>query len=217
MDTRQRNLILLGVLGIIALGVAFYFLFLGPLLTNLEEQVQAREDRQAQLQQLEAEVAQLEEVRRNSPELQRQLLELSKRIPSQPEVDTLTFQIEEIAEAAEVTQTEVVRGDPEPPEGGGDFTVQPITMSFEGTYEELQDFLTRADALVRLVTINEVNYEIAEEGTTAAPEIEQLLLVQIEAEVYYQPTGVSDGTAPVAPGAPESTTGSAPAEATDGG
>ena len=217
MDTRQRNLILLGVLGIVVLCVAFYFLFLGPLLANLEEQAQAREDRQAQLQQLEAEVAQLEEVRRNSPELQRQLLELNKRIPTQPEFETLVVQVQEIANAAEVTQTEVVRGDPQPPEGGGDFTVQPITMSFEGTYEELQDFLTRADSLARLMAVNEVNYEISEEGTTAAPEIEQNLSVQIEAEVYYQPTGVSDGTAPVAPGAPESTTGSAPPEATAGG
>lgn len=212
MENRQRNIIILGVLALIVLGVGFYLLFLGPLLTNLDEQAQLRDQRQAELQQLEAEVAQLEEVRRNSPELQRQLLELNKRIPAQPEFETLVVQIEEIASAAEVTQTEVVRGDPQPPEGGGDFTVQPITMSFEGTYEELQDFLTRADSLARLMAINDVNYEISEEGTTAAPEIEQNLLVQIEAEVYYQPTDVSDGTAPVAPGAPETTT-----ETTTGG
>lgn len=212
METRQRNMIILGVLVLIALGVAFYLLFLGPLLTNLDQQAQTRDQRQAELQQLEAEVAQLEEVRRNSPELQRQLLELNKRIPAQPEFETLVVQIEEIASAAEVTQTEVVRGDPQPPEGGGDFTVQPITMTFEGTYEELQDFLTRADSLARLMAVNEVNYEISEEGTTAAPEIEQNLLVQIEAEVYYQPTDVPDGTAPVAPGAPETTT-----ETTTGG
>jgi len=212
MDTRQRNLLVLGVLGLVALAVGFYLLLLGPLLENLDQQAEAREERRARLQGLEEDVARLEEVRRNSPELQRQLLELNKRIPTQPEFDTLVVQIEDIAEAAEVTQTQVVRGDPAPPEGGGDFTVQPITMSFEGTYEELQDFLTRADALVRLITVNEVNYEISEEGTTAEPEIEQNLLVEIEAEVYYQPTGVPDGTAPVAPSAPETTTAAPEAE-----
>lgn len=212
MDPRRRNLILLGVLGFVALAVGFYLLLLGPLLENLDQQAQAREERQAMLQELEAEVARLEEVRRNSPELQRQLLELNKRIPTQPELETLVVQIEEIAEAAEVTQTQVVRGDPAPPEGGGDFTVQPITMSFEGTYEELQDFLTRADDLARLMAVNEVNYEISEEGTTAAPDIEQNLLVEIEAEVYYQPTGVPEGTAPVAPAAPETTTAAPEAE-----
>ena len=218
MDRRQRNVLVLGVVGLLALAAGFYVLLLGPLLENLDQQAEAREEREARLQELQAEVAQLEEVRRNSPELQRQLLELNKRIPTQPEFETLVVQIEEIAEAAEVSQTEVVRGDPAPPEGGGDFTVQPITMSFEGTYEELQDFLRRAGDLARLMAVNEVTYEVSEEGTTAAPEIEQNLLVRIEAEVYYQPTGVPDGTAPVAPAPPETTTGTSPrvGEATEG-
>ena len=206
MDARLRNLLVLGAVVLVVLAVGFYLLLLGPLLENLDQQAEAREERRATLQDLEEDVARLEEVQRNSPELQRQLLELNKRIPDQPEFDTLVVQIADIAEASEVTQTEVVRGDPVPPEGGGDFTVQPITMSFEGTFEELQVFLTRVDDLVRLVTVNEVRYEISEEGTTAAPDIEQNLLVEIEAEVYYQPAGVPSGTAPVAPDAPETTT-----------
>jgi type IV pilus assembly protein PilO len=210
----SRNVILLGVLGLVVLVVAFYFLLLGPLLENLDQQADARDQRQATLAELQAEVARLEEVRRNSPELQRQLLELNKRIPTQPEVETLVVQIEDIAETAGVTQTQIVRGDPGPPEGGGDFTVQPITMSFEGTYEELLEFLRLADDLVRLMAVNNVAYQVAEEGTTAAPDVEQNLVVEIDAEVYYQPTDVPEGTAPVAPAAPETspeTTTAAPA------
>ncbi len=210
----SRNVILLGVLGLVVLVVAFYFLLLGPLLENLDQQADARDQRQATLAELQAEVARLEEVRRNSPELQRQLLELNKRIPTQPEVETLVVQIEDIAETAGVTQTQIVRGDPGPPEGGGDFTVQPITMSFEGTYEELLEFLRLADDLVRLMAVNNVAYQVAEEGTTAAPDVEQNRVVEIDAEVYYQPTDVPEGTAPVAPAAPETspeTTTAAPA------
>jgi type IV pilus assembly protein PilO len=207
MENRNRNVILLGALGLVLILVGFYFLLLGPLLGRLDEQAAARDERQATLAELQAEVARLEEVRRNSPELQRQLLELNKRIPDQPEVETLIVQIEGIAETAGVTQTEVVRGDPEPPEGGGAFTVQPITMSFEGTYEELLEFLLLADDLVRLMAVNGVAYEVAEEGTTAAPDVEQNLAVEIEAEVYFQPSGVPEGTAPVAPAPTESTAG----------
>jgi type IV pilus assembly protein PilO len=210
----SRNVILLGALGLVLLVVAFYFLLLGPLLENLGQQADARDERQATLAELQAEVARLEEVRQNSPELQRQLLELNKRIPTQPEVETLVVQVEDIAQAAGVTQTQIVRGDPVPPEGGGDFTVQPITMSFEGTYEELLEFLRLADDLVRLMTVNNVAYEVAEEGTTAAPDVEQNLTVEIDAEVYYQPTDVPEGTAPAAPAAPETspeTTTAAPA------
>jgi Tfp pilus assembly protein PilO len=87
-------------------------------------------------------------------------------------------------------------------------------MSFEGTYEELLEFLRLADDLVRLMTVNNVAYEVAEEGTTAAPDVEQSLTVEIDAEVYYQPTDVPEGTAPAAPAAPETspeTTTAAPA------
>jgi len=210
----SRNVILLGALGLVVLVVAFYFLLLGRLLENLDQQAEARDQRQATLVELQAEVARLEEVRRNSPELQRQLLELNKRIPTQPEVETLVVQIEDIAQTAGVTQTQILRGDPVPPEGGGDFTVQPITMSFEGTYEELLEFLRLANDLVRLMAVNNVAYEVAEEGTTAAPDVEQNLVVEIDAEVYYQPTDVPEGTVPVAPPSPETgseTTTAAPA------
>lgn len=206
MSRNDRNLLILGSLAIVLLIVGFYFLLLGPLLGRLEEADRQREEKEAQLAQLEQEVAELEEVRRNSPEIERQLLELSKRIPTQPEIPTLTVQIEEIAQEAGVTQLSLIPGTPAPPPGGGDYTVQPITMSFEGTYEELQEFLRLTLNLARLTTVNGVTYEALEEGTTAQPEIEQLLQVELEAEVYFQPTEVPSGAAPTAPTPPETAT-----------
>jgi type IV pilus assembly protein PilO len=208
LSRNDRNMLILGSLGIVLVVVAFYFLLLSPLLARLDEQAQAREAKQAQLAQLQQEVNELEEVRRNSPEIERQLLELNKRIPTQPEIPTLVVQIEEIADAAGVTQVSIQPGSPGPPPGGGDFSVQPITMSFEGTYDQLQDFLLRTRNLARLVTVNSVTYEEAAEATTAEPTIEQMLQVEIEADVYFQPTGVTSG---------ESTTLVQPAEATTGG
>jgi type IV pilus assembly protein PilO len=118
-------------------------------------------------------------------------------------------QIEEIAKAAGVTQLAIEPGTPGPPPGGGDFSVVPITMSFEGTYEQLQDFLLRTRNLARLVTVNGVNYEEVEgtTGATVQEGIEKPLQVEIEAEVYFQPEGVPAGAAPAAPVPPETTTG----------
>jgi type IV pilus assembly protein PilO len=206
VSRNDRNIIILGSLVIVLLIVGFYFLLLSPLLNRLDEADQQRDDKESQLAQLQQEVAKLEEVRRNSPEIERLLLELSKRIPTQPEIPTLTVQIEEIAQDSGVTQVSLIPGTPAPPTGGGDFTVQPITMSFEGTYEELQEFLALTRDLARLVTVNDITYEALEEGTITQPEIEQLLQVEIEVEVYFQPTGVSSGVAPTAPAATETTT-----------
>jgi type IV pilus assembly protein PilO len=232
MSRDARNVLLLGILAAVLLVVGFYFLLLGPLLSRLNEADQQRDTQEAQLAQVQQEVAELEEVRRNSPEIERQLLELSKRIPTQPEIPTLVVQMEEIARSSNVSQLSITPGTPGPPPGGGDFSVVPVTLTFRGTYDEMQDFLLQTRNLVRLVTVTNLSYcrlpqpldtehscpvEEAEEGavgegTVVDPTIEADLLVEIEAEIYYQPTDVPDGTAPVAPAAPETTTAAPEAE-----
>ena len=230
MSRRERNILLIGFLLIVLLAVGYYFLFLGPLLNNLDERAQERDDKEAQLANLQQQVAELEAVRQNAPEIERQLLELSKRIPTQPEIPTLVVQIEEIADAAGVTQLSIEPGDVEPPPGGGDFSVMPVTMNFTGTYEEMQDFLLRTRNLARLVTVRSVTYCRAERlgageaagcpeaaaaptgETTTVDEIESELQVEIEAEVYFQPSDVPAGTAPTAPALPETTTQTPPEE-----
>jgi type IV pilus assembly protein PilO len=224
MSRNDRNILILGILGIVIVVIGFYFLLLSPLLQSLNEQAQAREDKRAQLEQVQQEVNELEEVRRNSPEIQRQLLELSKRIPTQPQIPTLIVQVEEIADASGVTQLSV---DPEPPTapaGGGDYQVVPVTMSFDGTYDQMQDFLLRTRNLTRLVTVTDVDYsveagtsEASGETTTLVPGVETLLSVELQADVYFQPEDVPSGAETTAPTPQETTTPSPPAEGTGGG
>jgi type IV pilus assembly protein PilO len=190
VDQNDRNILILGILILLVLAIAYYFLLFSPLRQDYLAKYDERTRREDQKQQLEQTVAQLENIRRNSDDIERQILELSKRIPEQAEIPTLVVQIEEVAQAADVTQLRIEPGDPEAPPGGGDFSRIPITMSFEGTYEQLQDFLLRVRNLARLVTINEVNYEPVEERrggeTTVSRDVEDLLTVEIVAEVYVQ-------------------------------
>jgi type IV pilus assembly protein PilO len=237
----NRNLIILGALGIVVFIIIYYFLLLSPLLQRLDEQAQARESKQAQLEQVQQQVNELEEVRRQSPDIERQILELNKRIPAQPQIPTLVVQVQEIAGASGVTQLTV---DPEPstsPEGGGDYRIVPVTMQFKATYDEMQDFLLRTRNLARLVTVTKVTYcgpqadtggaavssENAatcpslptggeEEATTPNPSVETLLDVEIEADVYYQPTDATSGEVPPTV-VPETTTPEQPEETTSGG
>lgn len=210
MGRTDRNILILGLLVVLLLVVGYYFLFLGPLLDRLGERSEERSAKEAQLANLRQEVAELEAVRRNAPETERQLLELSKRVPTQPEIPTLVVQMEDVADAAGVTQLSIEPGTPGPPPGGGDYSVVPVTMSFEGTYEQLVDFLRRTGQLARLVTINGVTYEEATQEGTTLQEIEQVLQVEVEAEVYFQPSvepsDVPSGAAPAAPAPPETTT-----------
>jgi type IV pilus assembly protein PilO len=235
MSSNDRNILILGILGIVIVVIGFYFLLLSPLLQSLNEQAQAREDKQAQLDEVQQQVNELEEVRRNSPEIERQLLELSKRVPTQHQIPTLVVQVQEIADASGVTQLVVEPGDAGAPADSGDYRVVPVTMQFNGTYDEMQDFLLRTRNLTRLVTVTDVSYcrvpviddehscpveppdPVEEETTTLAPGVESPLLVELQADIYFQPEGVPSGAETTAPTPQETTTPSPPAEGTGGG
>ncbi len=173
----------------VLLAIAYYFLLFNPLRQEYLARYDERALKEAREAELERTIAQLENVRRDVPDIERQILEYSKRLPTEDEIPTLVVQIEEIAEEADVTQLSIQPDSPEAPPGGGDFSRIPITMSFEGTYEELQDFLLRLRNLTRLVTVNEVTYEEARQGETAAVRRggEDLLTVELLAETYVQP------------------------------
>ena len=210
MGRTDRNILVLVLLVLLLLVVGYYFLFLGPLLDRLGERSEERSAKEAQLANLRQEVAELEAVQRSAPETERQLLELSKRVPTQPEIPTLVVQMEDVADAAGVTQLSIQPGTPGPPPGGDDYSVVPVTMSFEGTYEQLIDFLRRTGQLARLVTVNGITYEEATQEGSTLQEIERVLQVEVEAEVYFQPSvepsDVPSGAAPAAPAPPQTTT-----------
>lgn len=189
MDRNERNIVILGVLILVLLAVAYYFLLFGPLRQEYLARYDERARKEAQEAQLERTIAELENVRRDAPDIERQILEYSKRLPTEDEIPTLVVQIEEIAEEADVTQLSIEPGSPEAPPGGGDFSRIPITMSFEGTYEKLQDFLLRLRNLARLVTVNEVTYEAvkARENTAVNRGAQEPLMIEIRAETYVQP------------------------------
>lgn len=230
MDRNDRNILILGILILIVLGVGYYFLLFSPLRQEYLTKYNERTQKEARKGQIEQSVARLEGVRRDAPNIERQILELSKRIPEQDEIPTLLVQIESVAIQSGVEQFEITPSPPEaPPNGGGDFSRIPVTMTFLGNYEDLQDFLLRIRNLSRLMTVNQVTYcrfpepispeascgvdiELAEEeGTTdmadrAAPP--GSLEVEIQAEVYVQPAaggttgGGGEGTAPAGAAAP---------------
>lgn len=210
MDRNDRNILVLGILVLILLAVGYYFLLFSPLRQEYLAAFERRSQKEQQKRQLEQTVAQLENVRRNAPDIERQILEYSKRIPEQDEIPALLVQVEEIARAADVTQFQMDPGPPEAPPGGGDFSRIPITMTFQGTYEEMQDFLLRLRNLSRLVTVNELTYcrspdpitdascpiegERGGGETTGRSSVEDQLTVAVIAEVYVQPAAGGEGT-----------------------
>ena len=222
MDRTDRNILILGILLLVLLAVGYYFLLFSPLRQRFVDASEERAQKEQQLAQLEQQVAELENVRRNAPEIERQILEYSKRIPAEDEIPALIVQVQEVAKQAGVEQFSLAPGGPEPPQNGGSYSRIPITMTFLGDYERMQDFLARVRNMSRLVTVNNVTFcrfpeplspdascdveiEQPEEGTgaetTQYDQPDSQLEVEIQAEIYVQPSG---GAAPE-PVSPEAT------------
>ncbi len=220
MGNNERNTLILVGLIIVVLIVGYYFLLFSPQRQEISERREERSTKESQLQQLQQEVANLEDLQARAPDIERQLLQLGELIPDNPEIPTLVVQLQQIAAAANVTQVSIQPEDPQPPAEGGDFTVIPVTMSFEGTYGELQNFLLRLQNLARLVTVSGLTYgEVEQQGeeTTGGQEnVENLLQIEVVAEVYAQPSGSATPSAtPAAAGPPASPGGGG--ETTSGG
>ena len=231
MDSRDRNILILGILVLLLLAVGYYFLLFSPLRQQYLSAYDERTQKEQQRAQLEQSVAELENIRRNAPQIERNILEYSKRLPEQDEIPTLLIQIEQIAEGAGATQLVITPGEAGGAAAGGataaaaapadgDFSRIPLTMSFEGTYLEMQDFLFRLKNLSRLVTVTETTWEELEEegGSTTVAGTEELLTVEIQAETYVQPAaGSTSPAAPAAPGGPTGGTTAAPGGTTAAG
>ena len=228
MDRIDGNILILGMLLLLLLAVGYYFMLFSQKRQEYLAAYSQRTQKEQQRAQFEQSVAELENIRRSAPQIERNILEYSKRLPEQDEIPTLLVQIEQIAEGAGVTQLAITPEDPGTaaaggltnPAADGDFSRIPITMSFEGTYPEMQDFLFRLKNLSRLVTVNEVTFEELEEegGSTTVAGTEEVLTVEIVAETYVQPAaGSTSPAAPAAPGGPTGGTTAAGGATTAGG
>jgi len=143
------------------------------------------------------------------------VFEVSKAMPDTDDMPGIILDLNSVAEATGIRFLSIQPSAPTPKTG---YSAIEITLSFEGNYFDLTDFLFRLRNLVtvrdgrlssagRLFTLDTLSMK---EGKTGFPSINAGLTVS--AYVY----GAPDGTAPIAP-APSTETPPPPADASAGG
>jgi Tfp pilus assembly protein PilO len=143
----------------------------------------------------QAAVSEEPEVRINVADLFR----LAKAMPDEDNMPGIILEVNSIASSAGI---EFLAIQPQPPVVAGSHRALPITLTFEGNYYDLTDFLYRLRTLVtvkdgklhasgRLYTLDALDMH---EAKTGFPDIEAVLTVSAYA--------FGAGSAPTAPGAP---------------
>lgn len=246
---RSTSGLIVAMLAIVALAAAFWVLALSPKREEAKKLGAQVEEVKASLAQHRAEAAQALEAREEFPLDYQQLVVLGKAIPEGDDTASLLVQLNQIAKRAGVRfsnfQLDAGAGGEAPPapEGGAGtpasateaaasllplgatigpagLGVMPYTLTFEGDFFKIADFIKGLDSLVktqnarisvdgRLITIG--GFSLAPDPSKGFPALE----ASFDVTTYLTPPeqGVTGGPTPTAPAPGEAT----PASTTIGG
>lgn len=196
MNARTR-LILTAVVAVLAVLLAFFFLIRPRQseLTDVQAQVETEENLTLSLR---AQLARLQELQRNAPELQAELDRIRALVPQEHEVPNFIFQVNA---AAAQSGVEIVQLTPElpksPPEGAQLAEVR-VVLGGRGGYFAIQDFVRRLYSLDRALRIDLLEL--------VAVETEPGITMSATARIFFEaPAGVT-GIAPTTPTTPTTPT-----------
>lgn len=235
LKTSPTNLLIIGMLVVAGIATAFWMLALSPKREEASKLGKQVEQVEASLAQHEAEAATAEEAREDFPAAYRRLVVLGKAVPGDDDTASLLVQVNRIAEQAEVSfrdlqlnpTSESSESAPPPsasgtavsateaeasllPLGAGvgpaGLAVMPYTLTFDGDFFKIADFIKGLDSLVatgddevavdgRLMTVD---------GFTLAPDPDggfPALTATFSVTTYLTPPnqGVTGGATPESP------------------
>jgi type IV pilus assembly protein PilO len=152
VDGPKLPKVVLGVLGLVALCAVAYFFLISPVQERIAELVQRKAKVTTDVTKARAQVAEIERFRRELVELEKRLVLLQDRLPSEKETPTL---YRALSSAAEQAGLGVSLFQPREARAKDVVNEIPIILAAEGSYHQLAKFFERVAGLPRVVTVND--------------------------------------------------------------
>lgn len=143
--------VVLGVLGIAGIIAGGYFLLLAPAQARVDRLVSQNTTLQRELTQARAQVAELARFRQELAEVEAQLAVLREKLPTEKETPAL---YRALNTAAGESGLGVALFQPQAPQPKDYVNEIPITITAEGGYHQLAEFLERVARMPRVVTVS---------------------------------------------------------------
>ena len=193
---------ILAILGVIAVLAAFFFFFIRPRQGELTEVREAVEAEEARTVKLNSELARLQDLQANAPELQAELAKIRGYVPSDDQVPNFIFLVQDAANAAGVDFVQISPELPKPPPEGAALAEVRTQIGAGGGYFALQDFVRRLHDLDRAVRFDNIALAAEEEATGDVS-----VTLTATARIFFEPAGgVAGAAATGTPGATASPT-----------
>jgi type IV pilus assembly protein PilO len=152
VDGPKLPKVVLGVFGLVALVVASYFFLLAPIQERIAALVQRKTQLTGEVTQAQAQVAEIDRFKRELAELEKRLVLLQDRLPSEKETPSL---YRALSSAAEQAGLGVSLFQPREARAKDVVNEIPITLAAEGSYHQVAKFFQSVAALPRVVTVND--------------------------------------------------------------
>jgi type IV pilus assembly protein PilO len=197
---KRRDIYIVGALVAVLVMAGYWFFVLSPLRTKVADTQAQIDAAQTQLITLQAKMSQMAQSRDEAKRNQARLLELSKMLPSGEEVPSLLLQIQDLATESGIVFMTMT---PSKATSAGSYETVPLSLQFQGTYFDVNDFLYRAEQLAaapgRLLSVQ--NLSLKPTGTITVG-VSPTLDVSITM-LAYKTAGAA--AVPTTPGAPTTT------------
>jgi type IV pilus assembly protein PilO len=152
VDGPKLPKVVLGVLGLVVLFAASYFLLISPVQDRIADLAQKKTKVTGDVNKARAQVAEIDRFRRELVELEKRLVLLQDRLPSEKETPTL---YRALSSAAEQAGLGVSLFQPREARAKDVVNEIPIILAAEGDYHQLAKFFERVAGLPRVVTVND--------------------------------------------------------------
>jgi Tfp pilus assembly protein PilO len=161
----KRNVLLIGGAAFVAIVLVWFFLFYSPLGDDLKSAQDSVSVEERKTQDLDTTLARLTATAKNAPQQQAELRKFDQAIPQKPDLGEFIIQLNKIATSAGIRFLSV---SPSPPVASGTSSTIALTISIQGSFFQVKNYLTQLESLERLVIIDGVNISAGSGSSTSA-------------------------------------------------
>jgi Tfp pilus assembly protein PilO len=193
MSARTR--MILAVVGVGVVLIAFVFLFIRPRQSDLGKVRKEVEQEEGRTISLRSELRRLQALQENAPKLEAELARFRELVPSNHEVASFIFLVQDAADAAGVDFVQITPELPKPPPEGAPVAEVRATIGAGGGYFSVQDFIRRLYDLDRALRIDNLSLSGQEDEETGTTQ----LTASMTSRIFFEPPGGGAGAAATGP------------------
>jgi len=154
MNSRRQ----IAIAAAVAVGVTalFFFILLKPKLSDISKTKDDVQAARAQAASLDTQIAHLQDVKKNAPQTMAQLAALSQFLPSTSDLPGFIRLVQDAATRSGLDLQSIAPSPPAALPGSTGVQVISVTLTAQGGYFRIEDFLARLEQLERAVEVRSI-------------------------------------------------------------